>query len=93
MVPYAKLSPEELTEELDRVASSLSGAVLELCEVKVQYLWIWSQAYKGSLETSVSGRERDAEVAAIAIKEDEIRLQGNIDSLSVLRDLLVVLRG
>lgn len=89
--PYSRLSPEELVEEFDSVSSSLSGAVMELSEVKIQYLWLYHQGYLNSYESSVSGRERSGEIAAEELMNDQIRLEANIESLSVLRDFLAVL--
>jgi hypothetical protein len=88
---YPGLNPAELRYELGLVVSRLAGSYTELSAVKVQYLWLYHQGYKASIETSVSGREHDAEMAAVAVKEDELTLEGNIASLSVLRDLLVTL--
>ncbi len=89
--PYSQLSGEELVEELDAVSSALSGAILELSEVKVQYLWLFHQGYQNSHESSVAGRDRSGEIAAGEIKEDETRLTSNIESLMVIRDFLAEL--
>lgn len=88
---YSTLSPEELVEEFDSVSSALAGAILEMSQVKIQLLYVFNRGYMNSHETSVSGRERSAEVASEEIKNDEILLQGNIDSLRVLRDFLAEL--
>lgn len=73
-------------DDLKSVSERLSAAYLELAEVKIQYLYVFHQGYMNSHETSVSGRERSGEIAAAAIKEDEIRLEANIASLTVMRD-------
>jgi hypothetical protein len=85
------LSTEDLEAELIETSNLLSGAFLELSQVKVQYRWLFLQGYKASHETSVAGRDRAGEMAAMAIEEDQITLQGKIDSLVVLRDLLISL--
>ena len=82
------LQSVDLIAELDQVSARLSAAYTELSAVKVQYLWLYFQGYKASLESSVVGRDRDAEIAAIAVKEDELTLEGNIQALSVQRDHL-----
>ena len=79
----------DLGDALEDVSGRLSAAYRELSAVKVQYLWLYFQGYKASVESSVVGRDRDAEIAAIAVKEDELVLQGNIDALTVQRDHLV----
>jgi hypothetical protein len=86
---YGKLDAEELRTELDSVVAELGAAYVELSAVKVQYVWLFLQGYKGSHETSVSGRDRDGECAAAAVKEDELKLEGQIASLTVVRDHLV----
>jgi hypothetical protein len=88
---YHKLTADELKEELAEVSTRLAGHCTELSAVKVQYLWLYHQGYKASQETSVSGREHDAEMASVAVKEDEVTIVGNIESSTVLRDLLVTL--
>ena len=77
------LQPEN---DLESISKRLAAAYLELAEVKIQYLYVFHQGYMHSTETSVSGRERSGEIAAAAIKEDEIRLEANIASLTVMRD-------
>ncbi len=47
----------------DKIARELSAAYTELAEVKIQYNWLYLRGYKDSTATSVSGRERDAEMA------------------------------
>jgi hypothetical protein len=79
----------DLEDALEDVSGRLSAAYTELSAVKVQYLWLYFQGYKASQETSVVGRDRDAEIAAIAVKEDELTLEGNIAALTVQRDHLV----
>lgn len=90
-IEHHGLDASELSVELGEVAAKLSAAYTELSAVKVQYLWLYFQGYKASGESSVVGRDRDAEIAAIAVKEDELTLEGNISSLTVLRDYLVAL--
>jgi hypothetical protein len=82
----------DLDEKLSEVTGRLSAAYKELAEVRVQYLWLYHQGYQSSHETSVSGRERSGEAAAISIKEDEIRLEGNIAAMTAERDLFMELR-
>lgn len=79
----------DLSDELEDVSGRLSAAYTELSAVKVQYLWLYFQGYKASAESSVVGRDRDAEIAAISVKEDELTLEGNISALTVQRDHLV----
>lgn len=86
---YKGFSTEELIEELGSVTGELSGHYVELSAIRVQYMWLFLQAYAASHETSVSGRERDGERAAVAVKEDEWTLLGQIESLTVVRDYLV----
>lgn len=88
---YRDLSTDQLISELGEVAGELSGAYTELAAVRVQYMWLFLQAYGASPETSVSGRDRDGERAAVAVKEDEHTLLGQIESLTVIRDYLVKL--
>ena len=83
----------ELEDALEDVSGRLSSAYRELSAVKVQYLWLYFQGYKASQESSVVGRDRDAEIAAIAVKEDELTLEGNIAALSVQRDHLMAKIG
>jgi hypothetical protein len=89
--PYALLTPGERDIEHDRVCRELSAAYTELAEVKIQHNWLYLRGYKDSVATSVSGRERDAEMAAVSITEDQLRLEGQIAALSVIVDLLGVL--
>lgn len=77
----------------EAVSERLAAAYRELAEVKVQYLWLYNEGYQRSHETSVSGRERSAEIAAQSIKEDEIRLEGNIAAMLVERDMLRAMDG
>jgi hypothetical protein len=93
VLDYAGLSPEKLTEELATTSTKLAAAYTELAQVKIQYLWLYNQGYQHTHETSVSGREHAGEIAAMSVKEDELTLEGNIASLTAIRDLLVVLRG
>lgn len=86
--PYADLLPDELMAEHEKLARELSAAQVELSEVRVQYMWIFGQAYKASAETSVSGREREAEIATAAIREDEIKLIGQIEALTTMTAFL-----
>jgi hypothetical protein len=86
-------SPADLIAELDQVSKRLSASYTELSAVKVQYLWLYFQGYKASQESSVVGRDRDAEIAAIAVKEDELTLEGNISALTVERDHLMAKIG
>jgi hypothetical protein len=88
---YHRLSTEELEAELIETCALLSGCYTELSQVKVQYRWLFLSGYKASQETSVAGRDRSGHIAAVAIEEDEITLQGKIDSLTVLRDLILSL--
>jgi hypothetical protein len=89
--PYALLTDSERATEYEQICRELSGAHTELAEIKIQHNWLYLRGYKDSTETSVSGRERDAEMASVAIREDEFRLEGQISSLTVIRDLLVLL--
>jgi hypothetical protein len=86
-------SSADLIAELDQVSERLSKSYTELSAVKVQYLWLYFQGYKASQESSVVGRDRDAEIAAIALKEDELTLEGNISALTVQREHLVAKIG
>jgi hypothetical protein len=88
---YALMSLEELASEADMVSRELSKAYAELAEVKVQYNWLFLRGYKDSVATSVSGRERDGDMAAVSIREDELKLEGQIGALGTIRDLLTVL--
>lgn len=88
---YPELSDSDLKAELGSVAERLSEAFTELSAVKSQYIWLYHQGYRASHETSHAGKDVHGRQAALEIEEDQIRLQGNIDSLTVLRDLLVTL--
>lgn len=88
---YPALSKEELLDELASVVGRLSASYTELSAVKVQYLLLYHRAYQASHEQSHVAKDMHAQRYAFEIKEDEIRLEANIDSLSVLRDLLVTL--
>jgi hypothetical protein len=81
-----------LDDDLKEVTGRLSAAYRELAEVKIQYLWLYNNGYTQSHETSVSGRERSGEIAAASVKEDEIRLEGNILAMTAERDLFMELR-
>ena len=71
----------------ESISKRLADAYIRTGEVKVQYLYVFHQGYMNNSESSVSGRERAGEYAAASIKEDEIRLEANIASLTVLREM------
>jgi hypothetical protein len=88
----AHLSAEELDQELIDVSERLAKSHEEMAQIKIQHAWLYHQGYRGSQESSVAGRDRDGEYAAMSIHEDELALEGNIAAQSVLRDLIVELR-
>jgi hypothetical protein len=85
------MTPGELAGEYERTCRELAASYTELGEVKIQYNWLYLRGYKDSVSTSVSGRDRDGEIAAMSVKEDQLRLEGEIGALSTIRDLLVTL--
>jgi hypothetical protein len=87
--PLHLLDSAERVAFLEDVARELSKAHLDLSQVKIQYMWAYGQAYKMSHSQHISGRIQEAEIAAAGIKEDELTLLGQIDSLTVMRDYLV----
>lgn len=89
--PLHLLGPSERLEWLEDISRELAGAYKELSQVRIQYLWSYGQAYRASQSSHVSGRIQEAEIAASAVKEDELELLGRIDSLVVMRDFLVTL--
>ena len=92
--PFHLQSREERSTYLEDLTRELYAAHLELSEVRVQYLWAYSQAYKAAQSPHVGGRIQEAEIAAAAIKEDELALVGRIDALCAMRDYLaLILRG
>ena len=81
------MGPQPESDDFESISKRLADAYIELGEVKVQYLYVFHQGYMNNSESSVSGRERAGEYAAASIKEDEIRLEANIASLTVLREM------
>ena len=88
MESYSKLSTEELVEEYERTTKTLSGQITELGLIKVQRAWLFDQGYMNNAETTVSGRERAGDHAALSVTEDMIRLEANIESGRVLSAFL-----
>jgi len=89
--PFHLQSREERSTYLEDLTRELYAAHLELSEVRVQYLWAYSQAYKAAQSPHVGGRIQEAEIAAAGIKEDELSLLGRIDTLKTMRDYVVML--
>jgi hypothetical protein len=90
--PLYLLESAERVGYLEDVCRELCAAHLELSQVRVQYLWAYGSAYKAAQSAHVSGRIAEAEIAASAIREDELELLGRIDALSTMRDYLSSLR-
>lgn len=86
--PLHLLERDEWIAYLEDVCRELSAAYIELSQVRIQYMWNYGQAYRASQSAHVSGRIQEAEIAAAAIKEDELELLGKIDSLITIRDFL-----
>jgi hypothetical protein len=87
--PYYLLSPDERLSHLEDICRELYAAHLELGQVRVQYLWSYGAAYKAAQSQHVTGRIQEAEIAAGALREDELELIGRIDALGTMRDYLV----
>jgi hypothetical protein len=91
--PFHLLDAEERISHLEDICRELYACHLDLSQVRIQYLWHYGQAYKASVSNHVSGRIQEAEIAAAAIREDELALLGRIDALSAMRDYLSVVIG
>ena len=89
--PLHLLGTDERERLLEEIVRGLSSAYVELSQVKIQYLWSYGAAYKASASVHVTGRIQEAEIAAAGIKEDELELEGRIESMTTIRDYLATL--
>lgn len=88
--PFHLLSSDERIQHLEDVCRELYACYIDLSQARIQYLWMYGQAYKAATSEHVSGRIQEAEIAAAAIKEDELELMGRIDALCAMRDYLAM---
>jgi hypothetical protein len=88
---YPGLSTADLTTQLAVVVSELFNAYHEVGSTQASERQARVQGFLRSTETSVAGRERDAEAQSMHLTVTLYELQGRIKALTEERDLLRLL--
>lgn len=82
---------ESLLSSLAMCVSELAGFHRELSQVLLAEKQAKAQAWMGSDETSIQGRDRAADHFALALSCDVIKLKGDIAACQEERDFLLLL--
>lgn len=73
---------------LNQIQAELSGLYRELGEIRKAERQGWSDAYRGSAETSASGRDSEARMNVTSLKVDSIHIESQVKTLEGERDHL-----
>jgi len=76
--------------ELEQVCDDLSQAHRELAEVEAAAAQARVNAWENSQESTVTGRGRDADILALPLTVDAIKLKGEIAALRERKHYLTV---
>ena len=69
------------------LADELANRIRELAEIRIQYAHNFHRVYWTSHESSVAGRNREAEYNCLDLYADQLRCEAEIDALKVLLEV------